>query len=254
MIGKQAAASGPPARGERGVSTIEYVLLVGMVAVIVIGGVKAIGGTATSTLNSATPQIGGTDTGTSGSGGAASGGATGGGAGAGSDAAPATTPTTTGSTSSSTTTPPSSTSTTLAVSSTTTTMVVVTAPTTTRPPVATAGGVQLAAATTTSFFGYWWGSSQLVVTDDLGAPVSGARVTITFKAYTRNSYGQYSWVTTTQTVTSDTDGSVPLTVGPYKQTSGTSQVTQAVVSVSSVTLPGGLAWDSQASSITINSP
>jgi len=133
-------------------------------------------------------------------------------------------------------------------------MVVVTSPTTTRPAVATTGSVGLSAPTTTAFFGYWWGSSQLIVTDNLGAPVSGAQVTLTLKAYTRNSLGQYSWVTTTQVVTSDSDGSVPLTVGPYKATTGTSQVTQAVMTVSTVTMPSGLTWDAGATSITINSP
>jgi hypothetical protein len=126
--------------------------------------------------------------------------------------------------------------------------------TTTAPPVATRGSTVLTTATVTQFGSYWWGTSQLVVTDNLGVPISGARVTLRLQAYTRQSNGTYAWVTTTQTLTTDSDGSVGFFAGIYYGGSATGQVTKATVTVSAVTLPNGLTWDGDPSTITINSP
>jgi Flp pilus assembly pilin Flp len=233
-------------RSDRGASTIEYVLLLGFVAIVVISAVKVFGRTQSSRLTDAATQVGGKGPGSSGTptttsgpvSDAGSGGSTGGGSTATlpPDTSPDTVPVTTTTTASPVTSPP-------------TTFVPVTTPPTTLPPVATKGSTELTEPTTSHFGSIWWGTSQLIVTDNLGAAVSGARVTITISAYTRQSNGRYDWETSTQTLTTDFDGSVGLVAGLYGST-----VTKATVAVSAVTLPNGLAWDGDPSTVTVNGP
>ena len=211
---------------QRGAATTEYVLLLGLIAIVVMTSVKALGATSSSQFAAAAASLGdpaGTPTSTQpvsdGSGG-----------GTADTTAPATT------------TPP-----------TTTPPTTVPPTTTTLPPVATQASTTLTAPTVTQAGSKWSANSLLMVTDDLGAPVPDARVTVTVSAYTRKG-NTWSWVTTTEVLTAGSDGAVALDVGPYKSSSGSKQVTQAIVAVSAVTLPNGLTWDGDASTITINSP
>lgn len=232
MVGSEKRA------GEQGTVLVEYMMLIGLLAMVAITGVKALGATTSRQFSVAAAGLASSDPGSAAASAAA--GDSGGTAG------------TTG------TTPPTTPATTVPVTTTTvaptTTTTVAPTTTTTLPPVASTGGVDLAAATTSSFFGYWWGTSQLSVSDNLGNPVSGARVTLTISAYTKGSNGHYSWVTTTDSETTDSHGAVSVLVGPYRSTTSSGDVAQVIVRVSSVTLPNGLAWDGNVSSITVNSP
>jgi Flp pilus assembly pilin Flp len=219
-------ACGQPSKGERGAALVEYMLLIGLISIVAMTSMKALGATASSQFGAAAAPLAGT-AGTAASSQAVSDGSGGGSTG--------------------TTTPPTTPPTTAPAPTTTTT-------TTTLPPVATQGSTLLTTPTTVQFGSYWWGTSQLVVTNNLGVPLSGARITLRFQAYTRQSNGTYAWVTTTQTLTTDSDGSISFYVGPYYGGSGTGQVTKATVAVSAVTLPNGLTWDGDPSTITVNSP
>jgi Flp pilus assembly pilin Flp len=213
---------------------VEYILLVGLISVVAMTSVKALGTTASSQFANAAAQLSDTAVTPASSQSASDGsGDTG-----------TTVPTTPATTTPATTAPTTTTSTT-----TTTTV-----PPTTLPPVATKGSTELTTPTVSSFGSYWWATSQLVVTDNLGVALSGAHVTLTVKSYTRQSNGTYAWVTTTQTLTTDSDGSVSYYVGIYNNNSSTGAVTKATVAVSAVTLPNGLSWDGDPSTITVNSP
>jgi Flp pilus assembly pilin Flp len=217
--------------GERGAVLVEYMMLVGLMAIVAITGARVLGATTSRQFGAAAAGLASSDPGSSASP---------------DTSPPATTPATTTPTTVPVTTPPATTA--------PTTTVPMTTPPTTQPPVASKGAVQLSTPTTSALYGYWWGTSQMVVSDNLGAPVSGAHVTLTISAYTKGSNGRYSWVTTTGSETTDSDGAVSLLVGPYRSTTSTGDVAQVVVTVSSVTLSRGLAWDGNPASITVNSP
>lgn len=218
--------------GERGTALVEYVLLLGFIVTIAMTSVKVLGATVSRQFATAAVGLGDSSV-TSAAVDDGSGGTTG---------ATDTTPPTT-----------AATTTTVAPTTTTTTTVAPTT-TTTLPPVATKGSTDLAPATTTRFGSYWWGTSQVTVTNNLGVALSGARVTLTIREYTRQSNGSWQWETSTQTITTDSDGSVGFYVGPYCSGSSTGCVSQATVAVSAVTLPNGLTWDGDPSTITVNSP
>jgi Flp pilus assembly pilin Flp len=222
--------------GEQGTALVEYVLLLGFIATIVMTSVKVLGATTSRQFSAAAAGLASTDSGSVNSAAVDDGSA--------------------GTSGSTDTTPPTTPATTVPVTTatTTTTTTVAPAPTTTLPPVATKGSTDLAAPTITAFGSYWWGTSQLNVTNNLGVPLSGVRVTLSIREYTKESNGRWQWETSTETLTTDSDGSVGFYVGPYYGGSSTGSVTQATVAVSSATLPNGLSWDGDPSTITINSP
>ncbi len=233
-IARQPAESWPRCADDTGANVVEYILLISFVALIVLGAVKVLGHTTSSKFEDAASVVGGGTVPTTlvtsaadGSGGGGSGGP-GGGVGA------------------------SSPTTTVAGSTTTTT---IPAPTTTVPPTTVPSATKVAAAfaspTATKSGSDWNASANTAVTDDLGHPVAGAVVTVTVREYTEGHHRKYSWVTSTQHVTTGYDGTVSVFAGPYKR-HGAGRVSRIELVVKGVTLPSGLPWDGTAASVVID--
>ena len=217
-------------RGARGATAAEYALLVGLIAVVVLGSVTFLGGGSKGSLDKAAKPLAGTTAPatTGGGGGGGTGGGTGGGVG-----------------STTTTSSPTTTASTTAVPTTQATTTTTTTTTTTAPPQPTSSSPTFTSPRSTTSGSKWSATTEISLTDDLGQPVAGAQVTVRITTSGR------SGSSTTQVFTTGPDGSIELTAGPYNR-NGSSKVN--TVSFEVIAVGGAPPWNGSGASVTASRP
>lgn len=219
--------------------------MLALVALVVLGSIKALGGSSSTKLTTVGAGIHSSD-------GATTGGASG------SPSAPSDPPPAGGepplTTPPPTTVPPAPSTTSTAPATTTTatpTTTTTAAPTTTMAPTTTTappvGGAEFAATTSArSGSSNWTAGATLVLADRSGGPMPGAVVSVRARAYKANG----SYTDETITVTVGSDGTAQIGSGPYRRT-GSSRVTSVTYTVTAVDPPAGATWDRVPTATTI---
>ena len=237
----------------RGVSTVEYALLLALVSVVCIVAVQTLGNASNESVETTASALDGAEAADTESGDGGDGGDDGGSGGG---------PSTPSGSGDGTPTPPSTTSTTAAAAPTTTsttaapttTTSTTAAPTTTTtaPPLTGGGGF-----TDPEVYSFgsslWTVQTVLTVQDSGGAPVAGADVTVTVRSYTR--VGTYSWDWLEDDVEASTGANGTVTIADwFKRSSGTWQVAEVEIVLTDLELPGGMEWDGEHASVSADKP
>lgn len=225
---------------ERGVTAVEWGLLVAVIAVVCLGALKLLGDSSSESFDEvavATGSSGGSSSG-GGGGGSGGGGSSGGGGGGGGS------PTSTTSPSTSTTAAPTTTT----VAPTTTTSAPATT-TTTLPPLgpgypSTSG---FAAADVQTSGGSWRAETSLVIRAEDGTPLPGTTATVRIWRRERRGNG-WRWESSTVQVTTGANGAVDLDSGSWPRWGG-DRVSQVHFELLGTNHPD---WDGEEHSVSAN--
>lgn len=211
-------------RGERGVTLVEYGLLIAAFALASLAGIDAVRTSASSAFAAQAAEMSDPPAG-------------------GSNGAPGPT---TSTTAPAPTTTASTTTTTTTTSTTTTTT---TPPTTTTVPRATRSTAAWGSGTSTRDGNRWSASAQLTVTDDLGRPVSGAAVTLLVEY--RTAAGTWQAADEVDGTTSSS-GTLQVGSSDLRRTGqqAVSAIRYTVVEVDA----GRLSWNGDRASVTLSAP
>lgn len=160
---------------------------------------------------------------------------------------------TTTTTSTTTTTAPTTTTT---VKPTTTTTTAPTTTTTVKPTTttvkATKSGGTMAQATATKSGNSWSATTTVTVTDDKGAPIVGAKVTVLVRTLQIDNKGKQTWVETTTTATSGAGGSIAVNAANLART-GNPFVDKVEFVLTDVQATG-LTWDGNQATSSVSVP
>jgi hypothetical protein len=99
----------------------------------------------------------------------------------------------------------------------------------------------------------WQGTSTVTLTGNDGSPLGDAEVEVEVRRRQRRWDGSYRWYSSTVTVTTSSDGTATVPVGPYGR-SGNGSVREVEVTVVEVAPPAPTTWDGSQPSRSADAP
>jgi hypothetical protein len=125
---------------------------------------------------------------------------------------------------------------------------------TTKAP--TSGGITLPAPTTSENTdnNTWAATSTMVVKDNNGTPIAGAKVNVKIRKKTRDQNNNWQWVEETKSYTTNAEGKIVISSGDMKSSAGVGRVNEVQFVIESAQMPNNLAWDQQKTTVSADRP